>query len=293
MASFVKLDSTNLVQNGLNNTWRYEFAGSSVNFRDVDIAVQSISLFCSDFNIDGLAFSNTSLKIEVPTAATTSTISISLADGWYAYADINRQIQAALVSAGAYLIDSSGNNVYFIQISENSTYYSCQLDCSPTPTAIGSYSRPSTGLYSLTGTGLPTTTHVPRLIIDNAAFGSILGFSLGTYPTAPSTSATSLLSNSIPQVHPTSSYIVRCDLIKNDYVVGGDLLAAFDRGDATIGQLIRYQPSNYAWVKAHDGARASIKLSIWNQGDKPVHFRDTSVSIMLLLKPRGYAISPK
>jgi hypothetical protein len=92
----------------------------------------------------------------------------------------------------------------------------------------------------------------------------------------------------VPQVHPTSSYIVRCDLIKNDYVVGGDLLAAFDRGDATIGQLITYQPSNYAWMKINDGSRSSITVSIWNQIDQPVHFRDTSVSIMLLIKPREY-----
>jgi hypothetical protein len=96
------------------------------------------------------------------------------------------------------------------------------------------------------------------------------------------------LSNVIPQVHPTSSYIVRCDIIKNDYVVGGDLLAAFDRGDANIGQLIQYQPSNYAWVKVNDGSRSSITVSIWNQIDQPVHFRDTSVSIMLLIKPREY-----
>jgi hypothetical protein len=287
-ASFVKLDSTNLVQNGLNNTWRFEFAGSSVNFKNNDIAIQSISLYCSDFNIDSLAFGNNSFQIEVPTAATTSTITVNLADGWYNYANINQFIQKALVAAGAYLIDGSGNNVFFIQISENSTYYSCQLDCSPTPTPIGTYTRPATGLYSAGGTGLPTTSRVPRLIINNAAFGKVLGFSLGTYPTTSQTTAASLLSNIVPQVHPTSSYIVRCDIIKNDYVVGGDLLAAFDRGDATIGQLIQYQPSNYAWVKVNDGARSSITVSIWNQIDQPVHFRDTSVSIMLLIKPRDY-----
>ncbi|KAE9188998.1 hypothetical protein PF005_g19831 [Phytophthora fragariae] len=285
MASFIKLDSTNLVQNGYNNTWRYEFAGSSVNFVDTQMAIQSISLYASDFNIDGLAFGNTSFKIEVPTAGTTSTISVTLSDGWYSYADINRNIQTALVSAGAYLIDGSGNNVYFIQLEENSTYYACQVDCSPTPTAIGTYTRPASGLYSAGGTGLPTTTRVPRLNIDNAAFGSVLGFTTGTYPAASSTTAVSLLSNTIPQVHPSSSYIVRCDIIKNDYVVTGDILAAFDRGGASIGQIVRYQPSNYAWVAVHNGPRSTITIRIYNQNDQPVHFRDKSVSTMLLFKP--------
>ncbi|KAE9067055.1 hypothetical protein PF010_g27621 [Phytophthora fragariae] len=249
------------------------------------MAIQSISLYASDFNIDGLAFGNTSFKIEVPTAGTTSTISVTLSDGWYSYADININIQTALVSAGAYLIDGSGNNVYFIQLEENSTYYACQVDCSPTPTAIGTYTRPASGLYSAGGTGLPTTTRVPRLIIDNAAFGSVLGFTTGTYPTASSTTAVSLLSNTIPQVHPTSSYIVRCDIIKNDFVVTGDILAAFDRGGASIGQIVRYQPSNYAWVAVHNGPRSTITIRIYNQNDQPVHFRDKSVSIMLLFKP--------
>ncbi|KAE8994601.1 hypothetical protein PF011_g16670 [Phytophthora fragariae] len=243
MASFIKLDSTNLVQNGYNNTWRYEFAGSSVNFVDTQMAIQSISLYASDFNIDGLASVTPPSRSRCPLPK-----------------------------------HPKGSE-------ENSTYYACQVDCSPTPTAIGTYTRPASGLYSAGGTGLPTTTRVPRLIIDNAAFGSVLGFTTGTYPAASSTTAVSLLSNTIPQVHPTSSYIVRCDIIKNDYVVTGDILAAFDRGGASIGQIVRYQPSNYAWVAVHNGPRSTITIRIYNQNDQPVHFRDKSVSVMLLFKP--------
>lgn len=43
MYSFLKINSTNLVSNGLNNSWRYDFVGSSVNFQDVEVAIQSIS----------------------------------------------------------------------------------------------------------------------------------------------------------------------------------------------------------------------------------------------------------
>lgn len=242
MASFLKLDSTNLVQDGYQSTWKYSFPGSAADFRDVVCAVQSIAMY----NIDAMQFQNTTFKVEVPTAATTSTISITLPDGIYGYADINRSIQTALVNAGAYLIDSSGNNVFFIKVSENSVYYACQVDFSPTPTAIGTYTRPATGLYSAGGTGLPTTTRVPRLIIDNAAFESVLGVTTGTYPSAPATVASAQLSNVIPQIHPTSSYILRCGLIKNEYVASGDIVSAFDRGDAQIGQLISYKPSQYA-----------------------------------------------
>ncbi|RAW23498.1 hypothetical protein PC110_g20069 [Phytophthora cactorum] len=204
-------------------------------------------MFNSEYNIDAAQFFNNTFMIEVPTAATTSTISITLPDGIYAYADINRSIQTALVSAGAYLIDASGNNVFYIQLSENSVYYAAQFDFSATPTTLpttgGSWTRPATGLYSSGGTGLPTTTRVPRIIIDNAAFGKVVGLTTGTYPSTSATVSSAQLSNIIPQIQPSSSYVVRCDLIKNEYVASGDILSAFDHGDAQVGQLISYKPS--------------------------------------------------
>ncbi|GMF40696.1 unnamed protein product [Phytophthora fragariaefolia] len=88
-------------------------------------------------------------------------------------------IQSALISAGAYLIDGNGNNVFFIQLIENSTYYAAQVDVNLTPTSIGSYTMPPTGAYSSGGSGLPTTARVPRLIIDNSKFGEVIGYSSG------------------------------------------------------------------------------------------------------------------
>ncbi|GMF64754.1 unnamed protein product [Phytophthora lilii] len=236
-------------------------------------------MYNSEYNIDSFQFQNTTFKVEVPTAATTSTISISLQDGIYSYDDINRSIQTALVNAGAYLINPSGENVFYLKVSENSVYYACQIDFSPTPTTLamtgGTWTRPATGLYSSGGTGLPTTTRVPRLIIDNAEFGKVLGLAAGTYPSASATAASAQLSNINPQIHPTSSYIVRCDLIKNEYVASGDIVSAFDRGDAEIGKLISYKPIQYAWMNCHNGSRSTITVSIFNQNEKMVIFRDT------------------
>ncbi|GMF23209.1 unnamed protein product [Phytophthora lilii] len=47
-ASFVKLNSTNLIQDGYNSTWKYSFPGSAADFRDVVCAVQSITMYNSD-----------------------------------------------------------------------------------------------------------------------------------------------------------------------------------------------------------------------------------------------------
>jgi hypothetical protein len=130
MSSIVAISSKDLVPNSFNNQYRYKFP-LSANFKNVEVAVQSISMYNSQYNIDREAYGNNSFKIEVPTGATTSTISITLQDG--IYTDINRMIQTALVNAGAYLIDANGDNVFFIQLIENSTYYSAQVDVSATP----------------------------------------------------------------------------------------------------------------------------------------------------------------
>ncbi|KAJ8564215.1 hypothetical protein ON010_g7131 [Phytophthora cinnamomi] len=211
MSSFVKIDNTCLVQNGLNNTWRYQFPGSACNFKDVEASVQSICLYNSDFNIDSAHFANTSFAIEVPTAATTTTLSVNLQDGYYLYSDINCNIQTALITAGAYLIDSNGNNIFYIQIEENSTYYAS-----------------------------------------------------ATYPSSPQTTSTNLMSNTISAISPSTSYVVHCDLIKNDFVITGDIMAVFDKGDAGIGKKIQYFPSHETWCQTHDGPRTTITLSIWN-----------------------------
>ncbi|GMF23682.1 unnamed protein product [Phytophthora lilii] len=157
-------------------------------------------MYNSEYNIDATQFWNHTFKIEVPTAGTTST--------------------TAIVNAGAYLINTSGENVFYIQLTENSVYYAAQFDFSATPTTLptagGTWARPASGLYSSGGTGLLSTTRVPRLIIDNAAFGKVAGLTTGTYPSASATVSSAQLSNTIPQIHPTSSYIVRCDVLRTN-----------------------------------------------------------------------------
>lgn len=285
MASFIKLDSSCVVQNGLNNTYRYSFNGSAVNFMNNEIAIQSISMYNSQFNVDSAAFGNNTFKLIVPTADTTSTITVSLADGYYDYSDINREIQGALIAAGAYLIDNNDDNVFYIQLVENSIYYASQIDFSPTPTTLPSgWSAPSSGLYSSTGTGLPTTTLTPRIVIDNAAFGSLLGLTAGTYPAVASTTATYKLSNITPQIHPSSSYVIRCDAIDNKFVPSGDIIAAFNRAGAARGGIIKYEPAESIWCSTINGPRSTLSISIYDQNERPVHFRDESVAIYLIIR---------
>lgn len=286
MSYLVTINARHIVENGYNNTFQYSFPGANVDLSNTEVAVSSIAMYNSQFNIDATAYGNNTFKIEVPTAATVSTISVVLSDGYYAYADINRMIQTALVNAGAYLVDADGNRVFFIQITENSTFYSAQVDLSVTPNSLGSYFRPPTGLYSTGGSGLPSTARVPRLIIDNAEFGKVIGFSVGTYPSSTSTSPVSTLSNITPQVNPVSSYALRCSLIDNPFTLPSDILTTFNSAGTTIGQLISYKPNEYTWMAVSNGSYANITITIVDQLERFVRFRDRNVLIALLFRQK-------
>ncbi|DBA00611.1 TPA: hypothetical protein N0F65_007740 [Lagenidium giganteum] len=243
----------------------------SVKSQLSEIAIHSIQMYNSQFNIDSTAYGNNTFSIIVPTAATTSTIDITLNDGYYSYTDINRMIQTALVSAGAYLVDSNGNNV----------------DLASVPTALPSgYTRPSTGLYSSGGSGLPSTAYTPQLVINNVEFGKVIGYSAGTYPNAQTTTAQSLLSDITPQVNPTTSYMLRCSLINNPYAVPSDVLTTFTTQGTTAGQLIDYKPNEYLWLPVSDGTYSSIQLIIVDQEERFCRFNDTNVLISIAIRKR-------
>lgn len=287
MANIISFKSNNIVNNGFNNMLRYEFPGSTINFVNAEISIHSIQMYNSQFNIDSGQYANNTLRIIMPTAATTSNINITLADGYYRYQDINYSIQRALIDAGAYLIDDDGNNVFFITIGENMTYYSAQVDLAVVPTSLPSgWSLPTSGLYSSGGSGLPSTAYSPQLVINNAEFGKIIGFSVGTYPAVQSTSDEAFLSDITPQAYPSSSYMLRCSLVNNPYSIPSDVLTTFTTQGTTVGEIIDYKPNEYLWIPVSNGSYAAIQLTIVDQDERMVYLRDTNILISLAIRQR-------
>lgn len=283
MSYLVPINSSHIVPNGLNNTFQYPLPSVASNLKDTEICVAGITMYNSQFNINSQMYGNNTFTITIPTAATTSTISITLNDGYYKYADINRMIQTACVNAGAYLIDGD-SNIYFIQLIENPTFYSAQLDLAVVPSSLGSYTRPPTGLYSSTGTGLPTTAQTPRIIISNEEFGKVIGFKQGLYPSTLSTSDVSILSNISPQFNPVSSYAIRCSLINNIFSNPSDIICNFNSAGTSIGDIISYKPNEFIWQSVSASQFSNITLQIVDQQSRSVKFDDPNILIELLFR---------
>ena len=126
------------------------------------------------------------------------------------------------ISQNQYLKNTiTGQNLYYIYLSSNSTYYSIQLICYPLPSSLpSSYSPPSAGFnyYNNTNYGYCNTnyTYTPQIIISSTNnFKSIVGFTSGTYPSTLQQTTYNVLGNTTPNLTHVNSLIIQCNIINN------------------------------------------------------------------------------
>ena len=112
----IALNATNVVPNGLNSTLVYKFP-NSVFFKNTSIAVSTISLYYSWFNISA-SLGNNIIQYTWTSGVITTTYTITIPDGLYEINVLNALIQFNLIQAGQYLIDVNGDNVYYIEVVE-------------------------------------------------------------------------------------------------------------------------------------------------------------------------------
>jgi hypothetical protein len=280
MTSIVNLNQSHVVNNGYNNTLKRNLNTAGANFSGMEVAVDSILLNNSQFNITE-EFGNNKFSLIIPTLATNTTLNITLKDGIYEYEDINNVIQQELYKLGAYYTDPNGDYVYNIQISKNVVYYSCQIDCSPTLVSFPvDWDTPS-GLYL---SSAPNTGWTPKIVIPEG-FGKVVGLPVGTYPSTNQTTTQSFLSTVCPQINPVSSYVLRCNLVSNGYTQPSDLLTTFYTKGTLAGQTIDISVNSKTWVPISDGTRSYIELIIEDQEGRYVKFRDPQINISLVIRP--------
>jgi hypothetical protein len=272
----VVLNQSNVVSNGGNNNiLRYSFPGSA-EFRNAKVAISSVQMYYSWQNINS-SYNNDTLSIIFPTAATTSTISITIPSGTYSVSDLNTYLQSQMIANNFYLIDSAGQYVYYVEIVENSVRYSIQINCFPVPTSLPSgWTNP--------GWTLPTTGYTPQVVIPSTNIQQLLGYNAGTYPPAQQTSTYSALSNQTPELSPVSSVIVGCNLVNNLLSNPRSVLYSFSPNGSSYGQLIQSNAYQYSWVNIQNGVYPAVEITLYDQNFSALQIIDTNIVIFLLIK---------
>lgn len=269
----ISFNGSNVVSGTDNAIYRYTFP-SPIHFQKAKVALTTVNMFYSWFNIRSDLGNNTYQFVWTDGSGST-TYTVTMPDGYYSVPDLDTFLQNYCIINGLYLVDASGDNVYYIQIQENPTYYAVQLNNYSFPTALPSgYTNPN----SLTFPGTASTT---QFIIGSNAFQNVIGVTAGTYPSAVQATTSTTLSDFTPQVTPVESLILSCNLIDNRYSNPPSLLYPFSTGGVAFGGLIESAPNNLLYVDVNEGYYNSIDLEFLDQNYNRVKINDTNLIIQL------------
>jgi hypothetical protein len=291
----IVLNRSNLVGDGQNNKMIYQFPGS-VLFQDTYIAVSQISMYYSWYNISS-QLQNNIIQYTWRAGATTTTFTITIPDGLYEVAVLNELLQFAMIENGHYLINASGQNVYYLELLVNPSRYAVQLNTFLVPLAL-----PAGWTAPASWVGFPTATFNPQFILP-AQVNTLLGFPVNFTTDANTGNAyvppsgqdlinklangtLSYISTTAPDIQPNSSILVSVSNIDNQYSQPSSILYSIVPNVA-IGELINEKPPQYAWNKLINGTYNQLRLTFLGTDLNPIKINDPSITILLVLKDKG------
>lgn len=296
----IVLNQNNIVPDGQNNKLVYRFP-NSVQLKDKFIAVSNISMFYSWFNITSAQVNNT-LTYTWTVGAATTTITVNIPDGLYEIRDINSYLQWVMIQNGHYLINSAGDNVYYLELLVNPNRYAIQLNTFLVPTALPlGWSQPANFAGYPTQSFNPIVTFPPEfnnIVGYPANFASNNNVNNAYVPPAPTASnnyvakdgfgTLSYLSNTSPQVQPNNNVLFSISNINNPYSQPSSIIYSLNPNVA-VGEQIYETPPNFMWNKLIDGTYNEIRLTFLNTKLDPLIIKDPNMTILLAIRDKEEA----
>lgn len=276
----ILLNSSHVVPGTNNARFRADLPPSVGAFKDQEVSLHSVSIYYSWSNLTAAQGNNTFSYIW-PTSTGTTTVSLTIPDGSYSIEDLNSWMQSQMIANGHYLLDSTGNYVYYIELTTNSVYYAVQLNCFKLPTSLPTgYTNPASMTY-------PATTLTPQVVIPSTNIRNILGLSAGTYPSVQQITDYSTYSTTAPQVSPTQSIVMTTNLISSGLTNPSNVLYSFTPAGVAFGSIIESKPSSPLWLDVTNGFYQSVEVQLYNQSFTPLVVKDPNVVIILAVKDKA------
>ena len=280
------INSTN-VANSLNNMYQYQFKNGAFEVpANAEMMITSFQIPYSWYNITS-RYNNNSFKIYWPNGAVGNytAYTLTLDDGFYTVNALNARIQQFCIEKGMYLTDGSGNNVYYVSITPNSTAYANQIITKLVPLSLPTgFVQPTDPAFA----GYPVTTKRPPYIeILSNNFGKYLGFTAGNYGITK-TADYNVLSNLIPQASTVNSLLVKCSLVNNGCSNQSDIIDAFAIGGTTnggtFGNNLNYTNNIEKWVRISEGRYNNFIVTIVDQNNNEISILDNNLLINFLIR---------
>lgn len=297
------LNKSNIVPGTSGCCFSYRFPTTQM-FDGMQIALGNLAYNQSIFNITPALKNNTfsyiwnaatpeTIQVDLLQKIPNSPLSTNSADffpgGIFRLQDINAYLQYAMYYNKHYLIDDTGNIVYYISITVNRVYYGYEISCDPLPAVLPTgWSIPAGATWSL-----PATDATPQLVIPSTNIQQLLGFPADSYPTAAQATTFNQLSPNVPQINPTTSVLIACSLVDNNLQYPNQVFYAFINNDQIAGTPVDIRPNEYAFINLQDGPYNELQIRFLNQNFDPIAFHDAEITMNLLLCQRCTPIAPK
>jgi len=207
------INSSNVVANTNNSVYQYNFPGGNVQFvKGQKLALGSIQMYYSTFNITAAQGNNQFSYIWVDGRE----ITITVTDGFYDISTLNNFLHFVMLQQGHYLLDTTGNYYYFINMVVNTSTYQIEISCFPmslTTYPIATYTvgahTTSTITTSSPATPVswsrPTASITPMFRVLANNFINIVGLAAGYYPQGQTGYASTVPTTSLAQATITNT----------------------------------------------------------------------------------------
>ncbi len=280
MVNTIILKSDNITDTNKNSTFEYQFP-NSINFKNMELALISASLYYTWFNISD-ELGNRTFSYQYVVGGSTLTRTLTLDQGLYEVSDINKALQFDFIDLGLYLVNADGDNVYYGEFLVNTVRNSVDIITYAVPTSLPSgFTQPSNWV------GYPTATYNPNIRMQ-AKFNEIVGYS-ATFETGLSSGVGTTLqfnSTQAPNVNPNSSVLVECNIIDNPFGNPSGIIYAIVP-NVGVGSLIYVEPPEYAFNKIKDGVYNNLRIRLLNKDTlQPLTIEDGEITILLGLREK-------
>ena len=276
MGKTIILNTSNIVENSNNTRFVYNFPSGGFTFKNDMIALLSLYQYFSIFNITSDYGNNTFSYVWFDGIEYT----ITIPDGYYEISDLNSYFQSIMIANTHYMTNSAGQFIYFLEFIVNTSRYAVQINSYPLDTTIQStngYILPSGASWSV-----PTTSTLSQFNVNTSAFGEVLGYEIGSYPSNQTGSTTaSFLSSVAPQITPYSSILVSCNLVNNRAVIPSNILSSYTPLGTSIGSLFTFEPNYLQFADVEDGQYTQLVLEFRDQLSRSIIIRDPNMLITL------------
>jgi len=280
MGKTIILNTSNIVENSNNTKLVYNFPSGGYTFKNDMIALQSVYQYFSIFNVTSDYGNNTFSYIWFDGIEYT----ISIPDGYYEISDLNSYFQSIMIANTHYMTNSAGQFVYFLEFVVNTSRYAVQINSYPLDTTIqtlNAYSKPAGATWVV-----PETSTQAQFKINTSAFGELIGYNIGSYPSTQGGSI-SFLSISAPQITPYSSILVSCNLVNNRAVIPSNILSSYTPLGTSIGSLFTFEPNYLQFADVEDGQYTQLVLELRDQLSRPIVIRDPNMLITLYTETKN------